>query len=260
MGERIDVGNTHSFHHAVFKINTKYHQHCKCACGANKEKISSYQSKTLHYTHIFPQGDDQNRKPNHKQHSTLLSQGWREGLHVPATPSPRLNWHPRGERSVHNYVPCSGLTRYSWTHSVCSPSASVYLSARWVNTFLAHFEIPEYEDICQNSSFQWDFEKTTGNNPKNIMTRASAIMFPVDFNRKLPCCSASGSACLPGTKGPGKKIRHFAPIPAVGLDLVTPLIPQRSFNLVVSSFGQGGHFREAAGWSPNSKWWLQSQI
>lgn len=58
MGERIDVGNTHSFHHAVFKINTKYHQHSKCACGANKEKFSSYQSKTLHYTHIFPQGDD----------------------------------------------------------------------------------------------------------------------------------------------------------------------------------------------------------
>lgn len=48
MGERIDVGNTHSFHHAVLKINTKYHQHCKCACGANKEKIPSYQSKTLH--------------------------------------------------------------------------------------------------------------------------------------------------------------------------------------------------------------------
>lgn len=183
----------------------------------------------------------------------LPSQGWREGLHAPVTPSPRLNRYPGGEQSVQNYMPCSDVTRYPWTHRVCSPNASIYLSARWVNTFLTHFEIPEYEDTCRNSSFQQGFGETTSNKPKKITTWASAITFSVDFNRKLPCCSASGSACLPDTKGPGKKIRNFAPIPAVGLDLVTPLIPQRLFNLVVSSFRAGRSFREAAGWSPNSK-------
>lgn len=75
------------------------------------------------------------------------------------------------------------------------------------------------------------------------MTWASAIPFSVDFKRKPPYGSGSGPSYSPDTKGPDKNIRGFAIIPAVGLDLVTLLIPQHLFDLVVSSFRAGRSFR-----------------
>lgn len=53
---------------------------------------------------------------------------------------------PHGERSMQNYVPCSDFTRSSWKCEVCSPTASVYSPARWVNAFVTHFENLGYKD------------------------------------------------------------------------------------------------------------------
>jgi len=99
MGERTDVGNTHCFHHTVFKINTKYHQHCKRVCGANKEKIPSYQSKTLHS--YFPpkemikiEKQTTNKNPRcEQQRSCCLTSGGKVSKHPQHRPL-RLNWHP----------------------------------------------------------------------------------------------------------------------------------------------------------------------
>lgn len=138
------------------------------------------------------------------------------------------------EKSMQNYLLWSDFTRYSWKHWICSPSSSVYPSARWVNVFLMHSEILEYRSTFYNSCFQRGVGKTTLSNPKKITTWASAMMFSAGFKRQTPYCSGSGPAHLvPRDKT--KREEGFAILPAAGSDHLTLLIPQHLFNLVVSS-------------------------
>lgn len=112
MGERIDVGNTHSFHHAVFNINTKYHQHCKCACGANKEK-KSHPTKARHFTTLIFSPQEMIKIENQTTNKNpLCEQQWSCCLTSGGKVSPKCPRHrplgstgiPRRERSVQNYV------------------------------------------------------------------------------------------------------------------------------------------------------------
>lgn len=151
---------------------------------------------------------------------------------------------PHWERSMQNYVPCSDFTRSSWKCEVCSPTASVYSPARWVNAFVTHFENLGYKDAFKKiAGFGRILERQAGIILKRSWPEPVPYPFQLTLRESPPYCSGSGPSYSPDTEGPDKNIRGFAIIPAVRLDLVTLLIPQHLFDLVVSSFRAGRSFR-----------------
>lgn len=168
-----------------------------------KKKIPSYQSKTLHYTHIFPARRrlKQKSKPQTKPHfasSSGLAVSQAEGRSSRAhTTIPVAHLASYMGTVPAEHVPCSAFTRYSWKTWGSVTKCLSLPTSEMGKCFCNAFWNPCIKGTFKNSCFQQHFGETTGNNLKKITTWASAVTFLVDSSRKPPWCSGSGPTYFP---------------------------------------------------------------